>query len=538
MDTKVGFKYPRHSTSKLMPKKRNMPRKKILDSDNGHREKHDEFAEFVRFASLFVTKNQNCKFDLKLAFCLDQSKALLINYKKWINAIEGKRSVGPEVKISWLLESWKNSMGKECTSVEKFIAIFDLDTSNGLNDTISKEIQNRVNKVSMDLIEVKDEKDNLSRGSRSHKKEQPNKRHSSIQSKDENANLKDLILDDDEFREYLKDEDSFKEFLIFQKFQNSCGNDDGIIDDTELNTAMEKFQENRIKKETLLKKIQQSAIDARNKDSIYETNKLSKSLDTSAGSANNSLTFSYRQGGATESTNDRPSMRRRAPNPNDNNCQQNYMENITGNKLHHCDDKQMIFKIALVGDQMVGKTSIINRRVHSHFDSMEKRTECVDYTTFTCQLGRSIITLQLWDTFGHEGPKTVDPLYLRDANAVVIMYDITRKRTFQNMTSWIRWAKRHIDDNCELMIIGNKLDLSKNRAVTEQESWQLAREHSTLWFETSACDGSNVKDAFDKMAENLEFKFRKNLRRLQSRKSNSILEDMSVRNNDKSCVIS
>ena len=515
-----------------------MSKKKILESDNGQREKHDEFAEFVRFASLFVSKHPEGKFDSKLAFCLDQRKVLLINYKKWINAIEGKICARPEVKISWILESWKNSLGKECASVEEFIAIFDLDTSNGLNDPILKEIQNRVNKVSLESIEFKDDNDIMTRDICSGKKEQPSKRHRLVQEKVENANLKDLILDDDEFREYLKNEDSFKEFLIFQKFQNSCGNDDGIIDDAELNKAMEKFQENRIKKEILLKKIQQSASVARNTDSSYETNHLSKRLDTSAVSTNNSSTCSYRQGEAISTTNDRPSIHRRAPNPHDNNSQQNYTENNASNKLHQCEDKQMIFKIAFVGDQMVGKTSIINQRVHSHFDSMEKRTECVDYTTFTCQLGSSIITLQLWDTFGHEGPKTVDPLYLKDANAVVIMYDITRKRTFQNMTSWIRWAKRHIDDNCELMIIGNKLDLSKNRAVTEQESWQLAREHSTLWFETSACDGSNVKDAFDKIAENLESKFRKNLRRLQSRKSNSILENMSVRNSDKSCVIS
>ena len=538
MDTKVGFKYPRHSSSKAMPKNGNMSKQKMLDSDSGQRDKNDEFAEFVRFTSLFVTKNPGCKFDLKLAFCLDQSKALLLNYIKWINAIEGKRSVRPEVKISRILESWKNSMGKECVSVEEFIAIFDLDTRNGLNDTTLKEIQNRVNKVSLGLIDVIDDKDMIRGGICSGKKEQPSKRHILIQAKDENANLKDLILDEDEFREYLKDKDSFKEFLIFQKFQNSCGNDDGIIDDTELNAAIEKFQENRIKEETLLKTIQQSASDGSNTDSSYETNNPSKHLDTSAGSTNEFLKFPYRQGGVTSSTNDRPSIRRRAPNPHDNISQQNYMENITGNKLHQCEDKQMIFKIALVGDQMVGKTSVINRRVHSHFDSMEKRTECVDYTTFTCQLGRNIITLQLWDTFGHEGPKTVDPLYLKDANAVVIMYDITRKRTFQNMASWIRWAKRHIDDNCELMIIGNKLDLSENRAVTEQESWQLAREHSTLWFETSACDGSNVKEAFDRMAENLESKFSKNLRRLQSRKSNRIMENMSVRNSDKSCIIS
>ena len=528
MDTKVGFKYPRsHSSSNVMPENRNMPKKKILDPNSGQRDENDQFAEFVRFASLFVTRNPGCKFDLKLAFCLDQSKSLLNNYKKWVNASERKRSGRPEVKISWILESWKNSMGKECASVEEFIAIFDLDTSNGLNDMILKEIQNRVNKVSLESIDVKDDKDMRNRGIYSRKKEQPSQMHSLILEKDENANLKDLILDDDEFREYLKDEDSFKEFLIFQKFQNSCGNEDGIIDDTELNRAMEKFRENQIKKETLLKQIQESASYTRNKYSNYERNILSKPL-----------TLPYRQGGVASSTNDNPSIRRRAPDPHDNNSQQNYMENIAGNQLHHCEDKQMIFKIALVGDQMVGKTSIINRRVHSHFDSMEKRTECVDYTTFTCQLGRSIITLQLWDTFGHEGPRTVDPLYLKDANAVVIMYDITRKRTFQNMTSWIRWAKRHIDDNCELMIIGNKLDLSKNRAVTEQESWQLAREHSTLWFETSACDGSNVKEAFDKMAENLESKFRKNLRRLQSRKSSNISENMSVRNSDKSCVIS
>ena len=505
METKVGFKYPRHSSSKLTPKNRNMPKKKMLDSDSGQRDKNEEFSEFVRVASLFVTKNPGCKFDFKLAFCLDQSKALLNNYEKWIESSERKRSVRPEVKISWILESWKNSMGKECATVEEFIAIFDLNTSNGLNDTILKEMQNRVNKVSLELIDVKNDRDMINRGSL-------------ILKKDEYANLKDLILDDDEFREYLKDEESFKEFLIFQKFQISCGNEDGIIDDTELNWAMEKFQENRLKKEKVLKQIQQSAKYIENSD--------------------NSLTLPYRQRGATSSTNDNPSIRRRAPNPHDNNSQQNYMENISGNQLHHCEDKQMIFKIALVGDQMVGKTSIINQRVHSHFDSMEKRTECVDYTTFTFQLGRSIITLQLWDTFGHEGPKTVDPLYLKDANAVVIMYDITRKRTFQNMTSWIRWAKRHIDDNCELMIIGNKLDLSENRAVTEQESWQLAREHSTLWFETSACDGSNVKEAFEKMAENLESKFRKNLRRLQSRKSNSIVENTSVRNSDKSCIIS
>ena len=498
MARNVGFKYPRYAATENVVRKNENQDTGTLTSDSILPIEKDDFLEFVKYANSFVTKHPSSRFDSKLAFCLDHTKNLLTGYTKWL-ANEG-RNCSPEEKIRRLLDMWKQDTGKEQATEEGFIKIFDLDSSNGLNATVLQEIQNRINMVSSNLIEVKEHNYVVDKSSIDYRRIQSNPSLFILKEEEENNNLKDLIIGDEDFKEYFKDEDSFKEFLIFQKFQDSCCQDDEMIDDSEVEKAMAKFQQNKMKKEKLLALISaKSEID--NQLSIGTNNMEGANPSTSNGSV----------------------KRRQAPNP---------------------FNRQMSFKIAFVGDQMVGKTSIIKRIVHSHFDSLEKRTDCVDYTTFTCQLGSSLINLQLWDTFGHEGPKTVDPEYLKNSNAVVIMYDITEKQTFKSMNDWIRWAKRHIDSNCELMIIGNKYDLLEkggaieNRVVTEQDGWQLARINSALWFETSAATGHNVKEAIDKMAERLESNFSSNLRRLQARRSNRSLGTVSERYKEKSCVIS
>mmetsp|Transcript_34465 Transcript_34465/g.109710 ORF Transcript_34465/g.109710 Transcript_34465/m.109710 type:complete len:162 (-) Transcript_34465:542-1027(-) len=106
------------------------------------------------------------------------------------------------------------------------------------------------------------------------------------------------------------------------------------------------------------------------------------------------------------------------------------------------------------------------------------------------------IKLQIWDTAGQESFRSITRSYYRGAAGALLVYDITRRETFNHLTSWLDDARTHSNSNMTIMLIGNKSDLEPRRAVTYEEGSAFAQEHGLIFLETSAKTAANVEDAF------------------------------------------
>jgi Ras-related protein Rab-6A len=161
------------------------------------------------------------------------------------------------------------------------------------------------------------------------------------------------------------------------------------------------------------------------------------------------------------------------------------------------------FKIVFLGDQSVGKTSIINRFIYDTFEDVYQATIGIDFLSKPVYVDDKTIRLQLWDTAGQERFKSLIPSYVKDSSVAVICYDITNADTFNSVKTWVENAKSMRGEEVILFIAGNKSDLAEQRAVSDEDGEKLASELGATFYETSAKSGENVKALFDDLAKKL-----------------------------------
>lgn len=106
------------------------------------------------------------------------------------------------------------------------------------------------------------------------------------------------------------------------------------------------------------------------------------------------------------------------------------------------------------------------------------------------------IKLQIWDTAGQESFRSITRSYYRGAAGALLVYDITRRETFNHLTTWLEDARNHSHSNMTIMLIGNKSDMESQRQVTRDEGESFAKEHGLIFMETSAKTAANVDEAF------------------------------------------
>ena len=172
--------------------------------------------------------------------------------------------------------------------------------------------------------------------------------------------------------------------------------------------------------------------------------------------------------------------------------------------------------MVLIGDSGVGKSNLLSRFTRNEFNLDSKSTIGVEFATRSIQVDSKTIKAQIWDTAGQERYRAITSAYYRGAVGALLVYDISKHQTYENVTRWLKELRDHADANIVIMLVGNKSDLRHLRAVPTEEAkafasmcplflalfseWQLANmkpgENHLSFIETSALDASNVELAF------------------------------------------
>ncbi|KAJ1983653.1 GTPase Ryh1 [Dimargaris cristalligena] len=161
------------------------------------------------------------------------------------------------------------------------------------------------------------------------------------------------------------------------------------------------------------------------------------------------------------------------------------------------------FKLVFLGEQSVGKTSLITRFMYDTFDNAYQATIGIDFLSKTMYLEDRTVRLQLWDTAGQERFRSLIPSYIRDSSVAVVVYDITNRTSFANTSKWIDDVRAERGTDVIIVLVGNKTDLNEKRQVTTEEGDKKAREFNVMFMETSAKAGHNVKNLFKRIAQAL-----------------------------------
>lgn len=161
------------------------------------------------------------------------------------------------------------------------------------------------------------------------------------------------------------------------------------------------------------------------------------------------------------------------------------------------------FKLVLLGDIYVGKTSIINRFMYDSFDSNYQATIGIDFLSKTLYLEDRTIRLQLWDTAGQERFRSLIPNYIRDLSVAVIVFDVTNAQTFENLDRWVDDVTNQRGDGALIVIVANKIDKEEERCVTTEQGQSKAKAHNSMYVEVSAKTGDSIKLLFKKIASEL-----------------------------------
>jgi len=161
------------------------------------------------------------------------------------------------------------------------------------------------------------------------------------------------------------------------------------------------------------------------------------------------------------------------------------------------DNYDYLFKVVLIGDSGVGKSNLLSRFTRNEFNLESKSTIGVEFATRSIQTeDNKTIKSQIWDTAGQERYRAITSAYYRGAVGALLVYDIAKHVTYENVERWLKELRDHADSNIVIMLVGNKSDLRHLRAVPTEEAKAFAEKNNLSFIETSALDSTNVEAAF------------------------------------------
>ena len=199
------------------------------------------------------------------------------------------------------------------------------------------------------------------------------------------------------------------------------------------------------------------------------------------------------------------------------------------------EDYEMMAKVILIGDSSVGKTNIMSKYLKDQFMEFSKSTIGVEFSSKTFNVQGHKIKAQIWDTAGQEKYRSMTSTYYKGSKGAFVIYDITRKETFESVDKWINDLKLNGDPNIIVFIIGNKNDLEESREVTKDEGEEKGLSFQCGFLETSALSGDNIDEAFDLMITEIFGRYKKDIKDEESFKKGDDLNLDKGGNNKKGC---
>lgn len=173
--------------------------------------------------------------------------------------------------------------------------------------------------------------------------------------------------------------------------------------------------------------------------------------------------------------------------------------------LSGSEDYDVSCKVMLLGDSTVGKTSTVMQYKDGAFLSGTfLATVGIDYRNKVVTVDGVKVKLQIWDTAGQERFRSVTHAYYRDAEALLLLYDITNRASFDNIRAWLTEIGEYAQKDVVIMLLGNKCDMNHERVIRSEEGENLAKEYGVPFMETSAKTGLNVDVAFLAVAKELK----------------------------------
>ena len=163
------------------------------------------------------------------------------------------------------------------------------------------------------------------------------------------------------------------------------------------------------------------------------------------------------------------------------------------------DNYEMMFKVVLVGDSFVGKTNIMSKYLKDEFHEDSKATVGVEFGSKQFTIEGHSIKAQIWDTAGQERYKAITSAYYKGAKGAFVVYDITRKSSFESIDKWVNDLTAAADKKITIIVIGNKSDLEDQRQVPKEKGEEKAAKLEVAFLETSAFSGENLEKAFELM---------------------------------------
>ncbi|KAJ6235972.1 ras-related protein rab-5c [Anaeramoeba flamelloides] len=164
------------------------------------------------------------------------------------------------------------------------------------------------------------------------------------------------------------------------------------------------------------------------------------------------------------------------------------------------------FKIVLLGESAVGKSSLVWRFCQDQFSETIESTVGATFIHRVMDLGEYSIKLQIWDTAGQERYHSLTPMYYRGAKGVIITYDVTNNDSYEKAKDWVNEIRTQGTPNAKIVLVANKIDLEDHQ-VDQMEAMKYAESNDLLFFECSAKTGEGVKDVFFGLSKALPVKW-------------------------------
>jgi len=159
-------------------------------------------------------------------------------------------------------------------------------------------------------------------------------------------------------------------------------------------------------------------------------------------------------------------------------------------------NKKNNVRIIIIGDQAVGKSSLLMRYCEDTFTLNMMGTAGLDFKKKTIDFKDETINVLFYDSAGHDRFRHIVTQHYKGAKGIILTYDITDKNSFINVNDWMKNIKENADSNAEILLLGNKTDLSEERTVNYEEGVELSKKFSVEFYETSAKTGENTSQAF------------------------------------------